>query len=408
MQKSISKIEDEDVLKDISYLIGNEETLASMTRIPARVPFTDEVIEFLDAISKKLMKLKIAKIYPDVVTFGFWLRKASILQMKKVFEKQDENMYLGRGIIFHIAPSNVPVNYAYSLMAGLITGNANIVRLPSKDFPQVGIINEVIKEVLEEYKDMKPYIILARYDRNQKINDLLSRICDVRIIWGGDATIAELRRSVLTPRAEEITFADRYSLMVIASDIYLEMKNKNQIAEEFYNDTFFTDQNACTSPRIVIWMGENIPEAKKIFWETLHELVEKRYVLQPIQGINKLTSSYLATVAYEGTVIEEHKDNFIVRVRVPKITAELMDLKDNSGYFFEYDCDDLTELFDLCDDKRCQTISYIGNRKMFNTLLEKGPKGIDRIVPVGKTMDFELIWDGYNLMERLTRTIRRK
>lgn len=42
----------------------------------------------------------------------------------------------GRGVAFHIAPSNVAVNFAFSLAAGLLTGNANIVRLSSKPFPR--------------------------------------------------------------------------------------------------------------------------------------------------------------------------------------------------------------------------------------------------------------------------------
>ena len=63
------------------------------------------------------------------------------------------------------------------------------------------------------------------------------------------------------------------------------------------------------------------------------------------------------------------------------------------------------ELKPICDDTHCQTVSYIGDRKMFLPLLEAGIRGVDRIVPIGKTMDFDLIWDGYNLYERLTRTI---
>ena len=43
---------------------------------------------------------------------------------------------------------------------------------------------------------------------------------------------------------------------------------------------------------------------------------------------------------------------------------------------------------------------------MLAPLWKAGIKGIDRVVPVGKTMDFDLIWDGYNLVERLTRVIR--
>ena len=82
-----------------------------------------------------------------------------------------------------------------------------------------------------------------------------------------------------------------------------------------------------------------------------------------------------------------------------------MDLKDNSGYFFEYDCTDILELKDICNDTRCQTVSYIGDSSRLLPLLKSGVKGIDRIVPMGKTMDFDLIWDGYNLFERLTRNI---
>ena len=37
-------------------------------------------------------------------------------------------------------------------------------------------------------------------------------------------------------------------------------------------------------------------------------------------------------------------------------------------------------------------------------LLEK-PNGIDRIVPIGKTTDFSLTWDGFDLIDTLSRKI---
>jgi len=39
-------------------------------------------------------------------------------------------------------------------------------------------------------------------------------------------------------------------------------------------------------------------------------------------------------------------------------------------------------------------------------LVLSGIHGVDRIVPIGHTMDFDLVWDGYNLVERLTRNIQ--
>lgn len=121
--------------------------------------------------------------------------------------------------------------------------------------------------------------------------------------------------------------------------------------------------------------------------------------------LNKLTSSYLAAVVLEGVHIEKSEDNYIVRVKVDRLDSHLMDMRDNSGYFFEYDCDDIMELRDLCDNTHCQTIGVCGSPDIIKPLLISGIKGVDRVVPIGKTMDFDLVWDGYNLVERMTRTI---
>jgi hypothetical protein len=82
-----------------------------------------------------------------------------------------------------------------------------------------------------------------------------------------------------------------------------------------------------------------------------------------------------------------------------------MDFKDNCGYFFEYDCDDILELKPICDNKRCQTVGLLGEKELLVPLLKAGVRGIDRVVPIGKTMDFDLIWDGYDLLAQLTRMI---
>lgn len=394
-----------EVLNRVQYLTGSAEEAAKIPEAPALIPFSSVIIDFLNDVSKCLMKNPDAKYFSDVVTFGFWIRKASIGKMKERFDPHDGNLHIGKGVAFHIAPSNVPVNFAYSLVSGLLCGNANIVRVPSKDFPQVNLIVDAVNDSLECHEYMRPYIFLVRYDRNKEINDLFSSFADVRIVWGGDNTIAELRKSPLPPRSSEITFADRYSIAIIDSDAYLEMEEKKQVAQDFYNDTFFSDQNACTSPRIVIWTGSRIQEAKTAFWNEEHKLVKAKYQFQSIQCVNKLTSSYLVSIALPGCRIEPHDDNLIVRVNVPSISDKLMEYKDNSGFFFEYDCKDFLELKNLCNNKRCQTMSYIGDPKTFVPLIKSGIKGIDRIVPMGKTMDFDLIWDGYNLPAFLWRTV---
>ncbi len=393
-----------DVLNKVTFLTGSADMAAALPAVRAHIPFSDEIVDFLNDVSKELMGDRNSKAYPDVVTFGFWVRKASVLKLKERFEEK-KGVHLGKGVAFHIAPSNIPVNFAYSLVAGLLTGNANIVRVPSKEFPQVSMICDAINRALDNHDNMRAYVLCVRYGREQEINDLFSSIADVRIVWGGDQTIAELRKSPLPPRTSEITFADRYSLAVIDSDAYLEIENKHRIAEDFYNDTFLTDQNACTSPRLIVWMGSRIDEAKDVFWEEEHKLVGGKYSFQAIQGVNKITQLYLVAAAKGGVKVETHADNLIIRVAVSEISEDLMDYRGNSGYFYEYDCRDIMELSPLCDDKRCQTIGYIGESGMLMPLVQFGIKGIDRVVPVGKTMDFDLIWDGYDLPALMTRTV---
>lgn len=390
--------------KNVKFLIGDAKTIQQMENVRVKKPFDESIITFVDDFSKRILKDKEAKNFPDVVTLGFWLRKSSVLQMKERFTKEDGCIHLGRGVVFHIAPSNVAVNYLYSMMSALLMGNANIVRVSSKEFPQVDILNRLLHESILEYKEFSKYIALVKYERSQLINDYFSNHADVRVIWGGDQTIAELRKSPLKPRATEITFADRYSLAVIDSDSYMD-EDALQIAQKFYNDTYLSDQNACTSPRVVIWTGGQIAEAKERFWNALWKLVSEKYSFQPIMGVNKLTSAYMAAVQLTDAKVIPVPDSRIVRIEVSELNDDLMQLRDNSGFFFEYDCANIMDLVKLCDDVRVQTISMVGNAEMLRDLVESGIRGIDRIVPVGSSMDFDLIWDGYDLSERLTRSI---
>ena len=401
------------VLDKVSYLIGDKNIVADLPHVAPKMPFAEDTLYFLDDLSKALMKSREAKAFPDIVTLGFWLRKSSALSLKKRFVSDDSNAHIGRGVAFHIAPSNVPVNFAYSLFTGLLCGNANVVRVPSKDFAQIEIINKAIRAVLEKHPDMKPYIALLRYERDREINDSLSGLCDVRVIWGGDATIAELRKSPLSPRATEITFADRYSLAVIDSDEYMRLlrddvdnKTAARIASDFYNDTYLSDQNACTSPRVVVWTGSTKEEAKEIFWKNLSSLVKEKNYFQPIQCVDKLSMEYMASTSGLGAMKQNSKeDNRLVRIQVSDLLPKLMDYRGNSGYFYEYDCDDIMMIHDFCNDTHCQTIGLLGEKTIVEPLLKSGIRGVDRIVPIGHTMDFDLVWDGYNLVERLTRTI---
>ena len=187
---------------------------------------------------------------------------------------------------------------------------------------------------------------------------------------------------------------------------YLGIEDKTRLAIDFYNDTFLSDQNACTSPRLVCWMGEGekIQQAKGIFWEEIWNVVAKEYEFQPVQYIDKLTNSCLAATAIDGLHVVRMKDNRIVRIETEKISRLLQEYRGNSGVFFEYELGDVMELVPVCNAK-LQTVAVLGETDMVLPLVKSGVRGIDRVVRIGKTMEFGFIWDGYDLRERLTREI---
>ena len=130
-------------INNIEYLVGSSDC-----DLKADVPFSNEICNFLGDLSVKLNNLQLSKKYPDIKTLAFWCRKKNILNLKEKLNTNESS--LGLGLIFHITPSNIPTNFAYSLIFGLITGNSNIVKVPSKNFEQVTIICSAINKLLKK------------------------------------------------------------------------------------------------------------------------------------------------------------------------------------------------------------------------------------------------------------------
>ena len=390
----------------VTYALGSAEIEMQMADVRPLPIFSAEAVAFLTALSARILADAEAKAYPDVVTLGFWCRPAALRQMQRTYEAEVNR--LGRGIVFHIAPSNVAVNFSYSCLAAFLAGNASIVRLPSKDFPQVDVLCRIFAETLAEFPTLFPYFLFVRYGHVQEVNEHYSRMCQTRVVWGGDATIEAIRCAALAPRANEITFADRHSLAVIDADAYLAVEDKERIAQDFYNDTYLSDQNACTAPRFVVWLGaaEKVKAAQDLFWRTLHALVKARYTLQGVQAVDKLTQLY-RIAAHAAARQVPMEDNLIARVYVAELTEKLAAYKAGSGFFIEYAAQELAELRPLCG-RSCQTLSYYGVERetLLRAVLAMRPAGVDRIVPMGRTMDFTLVWDGVDLIRTMSRAVQ--
>jgi len=389
---------------DLEFLTGDYGVLLNSIHMPAMPAFSDKAVNFLSALSRELLKDKRSKKNVDVISYAYWIRRAS-LESEKEKDYIGYSHRLGRGVAFHIAPSNVPVNFAVSMTSSILAGNITIIRVSNKRFEQVDIICDALNNLLNnEFSEMKPYFCILRYEHNDDITKELSAICDVRIIWGGNRTIETIRKAPISPRAIELAFADRHSIAIINADVYLS-SDKKKIAKGFYTDTYYTDQNACSSPRLVVWTGKNVVKAKEIFWSELDFLVKSEYPMRPIQAIDKYSSFCSFAMSGKGMRLVSG-DNFIVRVEVDKISEDIMNYKNGGGYFFEYTAESLEEIVPVLS-KQCQTVSFLGElpENIKDIVFKNGVRGVDRIVPLGETMDLEFIWDGYKMVEAMSRYV---
>ncbi len=399
-------------LEKVRFLTGNAQMIEGSTQTPALPTWSERVTDFFAAFSKNLMANPKSRRFEDIMSYAFWIRKASLSQIREHYYA-DVYGKLGRGVAFHIAPSNVPINFAVSFTSAFLAGNVNIVRLSNKPFEQVQIITDALKKTFSEGMEWaERYLILIRYEHDDAVTAYLSSLCDVRIIWGGNRTIEQIRKAPLPPRAIEMAFADRHSLALLDAEAVLKADAK-KLAADFYTDTYYTDQNACSSPRMVVWFGETekVAQAQEHFWGAVEALVNEQYEFQPIQSIDKLEQFCL--LAAEQGEVDARADGYgsggtnrVVRVSVRRLTPELMDYKLGGGYFFEFRAEDPEELLPVLG-KSCQTLSYFGldREQIQRFVLDHGIRGVDRIVPVGKTMDLTFKWDGYDMIRNLSRWV---
>lgn len=370
--------------------------------------FDKLVISFLDDISIAIKKSKLASPYSDLKNFGFWCRKANLINISENYPKK--NLMLGRGIVLHITPSNVPLNFAFSFAFGMLSGNSNIVRLPSRNFTQVNILCRIIYKILKKFKysSLLNKFCFVKYDKSDDISSQLSREVDARLIWGGDETINKFKKYQTSPRCVDLTFSNRYSISIMDINEIAKLREKElkNLAQKFYNDCYLMDQQGCSSPQALLWVGKKNFLAKKKFWEALSKIVHLKYGSDLSVANQKITSLSRVAVTSKTNFRLNYKDFKLLRLNINDASSEIEKIQCHFGTFAEIHIGKIDKLKKIIS-KRFQTITYYGlERKELNDfILHNGITGVDRIVSVGRAFDIGPIWDGYDIIHSLSRII---
>ena len=395
-------------LNKIEVLVGNFNLKNAIIK-----PFDALMIDFLSRFSNELDKSKFTKNYKDIKTLSFFSRYQNLIILKKKFYTNQE-VRVGQGLIFHVTPSNIPTNFAYSLIFGLLTGNSNIIKVTSKKFEQVSIICKTLRKLLSEkkYKKLKDFIHIYRYSQEQEIiSKELSLNSDARIIWGSDNTVSEIKKFKTKPKTVDVLFPDRYSFCLINSTKFENLTEKELLsfANKFYNDTFIADQNACSSPHLIVWAGKINEMRRQKFWKTLSNLVKLKYQAPELSSVDKYHKFCSDLIKLKHLNSVKIYDNCVYTLKLKKFSETMENLRGRWGYFYEFETKNINSISKNIN-RKYQTMTYFGFKKdtLKKFIISNNIKGIDRFVPVGSALDINFVWDGYDLFKSLTRIIEVK
>ena len=371
--------------------------------------FDERICEFLFTLSEYLLKDKNAKSYNDLVSLAFWLRKKNILRLKKNYKNTE--IRLGHGLAFHITPANVPLNFVYSFAISLLAGNSNIVRVSNKNYIQSKIFFKILNKIfnIKKFNFLKMSNLFISYEYDDHITNELISNCDCKILWGSDKTIASMRMIPSKATCKEIIFSDRYSVSLINLNHLSKLNNIaiRNLSYKFYLDSFIFDQNACSSPHLIIWVGKKKEKFYKKFWSCLNsEITNKKYFIATEKKMFDKYTKFCELSVLRKEIQESFIEGFISRMVIKNIPKDFESFRVGNGFFFEYFIKNLDQL-NFGESKKIQTMTYYGFKKNFliKFIYKLNFFSIDRIVPIGRAMEFSHLWDGYDLIRSLSKIV---
>ncbi len=377
-------------------------------------PFDPSRIDFSDALSRAILGDPRSRPFPQLVAVGFWLRRAEVQRLADRFATLEEAgaIRVPRGLAFHVPPTNVDTVFMYSLIVSFLVGNRNLVRVsPNRPSEQTTLLCELLRDVLaeERFEAFADELAVVSYSHEAEPTVLVSQEADVRLLWGGDESIDRLQAVRVRPGTHDLTFGDRFSFAVLRPDAVVQpdQPTLHTLAEELYNDAYWFDQLACSSPRLLVWVGprEDVDDARRLLFAELSEVIAaKGYALEPGPSISKLNFLY-------GALIDRPVES-VYRAGNELAVVGLSDLDKfdrthpGAGLFFEARVDSLADLIGFVSRKD-QTLTAHGfsGEELAAFARSLQGRGIDRIVQFGEALQFSSLWDGYDLLAELTRTV---
>jgi hypothetical protein len=380
---------------------------------PRLSPFAQAAKDILAELSRRILAAPDLARRAEAVALGFWLRPANVAALEADFAglSRPGSLRVPAGLALHFPPANVDTMPIYSWALSLLAGNHNIVRLSARRGALATRLVELAGEVLAERPELAAGNAFVQYGHDDATSAALSAACDLRVIWGGNASVAKVRAIPLPPYAKEVAFADRLSLAALVADevVNADAASLARLAQGLFNDVYSFDQMGCSSPRLLVWVGT--PEHARAAADRLEqameaELARRGHHIDPALAMAKLV--FACGLAADGTAqaIRRRSTDWMVADLGDGLPSPLPHDHCGGGLLLACRVDRLTDIAPAVD-RSVQTLTHFGFG--LDTLEELAHaclgRGIDRMVPVGEALAFGALWDGYDLWNEMTRVV---
>lgn len=376
--------------KELITLYGDVD--AALESVPVSA-FSSQRVALLGHLGEELKRLGASN--PDIATFAFWCRRRHVEAMATRYPEP----LRGRGTVLHIAPGNVPMNFAFSWALAFLSGCSSVVRLPNGYELETSSFLEALKRVT----DGGIADAFCRYESSGEVTALLSQRVSARMLWGSDETVQSIRRIPSAPDCLDLPFPDRYSLSLMSAKHVNQLDDRglHTLVRNFFSDTMAFDQNACSSPRGIIWFGSDseIEKASEKFWMRLEDITRKRYTLAPVHAADRLVSAMTVLSTSREATLSSVIDAALLRLELPY--SDFSTLREfRCGLFAEFRIQDLDQM-QLLNDRRLQTLTTAVEPDL---KLEEASRSwvFSRVVPVGSALAMGSVWDGLDIVRCLT------
>ena len=388
-----------------------ESVLKTVANCSLAQPFNESILGVCADLSRRIMQDAEARQYPELMALAFWIRKTELVRLREEFVRLDrpDRILVPSGTVFHLPPRNVDTMFVYSWLLCALVGNKSIIRLSPRRSNSTNLLLRLFRDALASAEEpSRSSTLVVSYGHESAITAALTACSDVRVIWGGDNTINEVRHTPLSPHGREIAFADRYSMAAVNVDAYLALSpdDRDRLADLFFNDVFWFDQLACSSPQLVVWCGDRERarvSSPDFFTRVCTCARRRRYMTSPANSMQKL--SFAA-----GAILDLPIDSW---QHFPELTVlSLASFGDfdrshpGGGLVFEVIVNSLADLAPSLVRKD-QTLATFGfsDIDLVSLVKKLNGKAIDRIVPIGQALQFGRFWDGHDLLRAFCREV---